>query len=119
MSVCQFKGNLYQKKTLKEVIRQSCSLHFMSPSQKLAFVQVHFPARALTKEISVGLSVFPVPASELGTQAGAASPVVTVEPRRRKFHRPITVTMPLPQTSGSRHTANIETSLLVSHILVL
>ena len=80
--------------------------------------QVHFPARALTKEICVGLSVFPVPASELGTQAGAASPVVTVEPRRRKFHRPITVTMPLPQTSGSRHTANIETSLLVSHILV-
>ena len=77
-------------------------------------VQVHFPARALTKEICVGLSVFPVPASELGTQAGAASPVVTVEPRRRKFHRPITVTMPLPQTTGSRHTANIETSLLVS-----
>ena len=61
----------------------------------------------------MGLSVFPVAGGDLSTQAGAASPVVTVEPRRRKFHKPITVTMPLPQTPGTKHTANIETSLLV------
>lgn len=27
----------------------------------------------------------------------AVSPIVTVEPRRRKFHKPITLTIPLPQ----------------------
>ena len=40
-------------------------------------------------------------------------PVITVEPRRRKFHKPITVTIPLPQSSVPAHPA-IETSLLVS-----
>ncbi len=28
------------------------------------------------------------------------SPVVTVEPRRRKFHKPITMTIPVPPLSG-------------------
>lgn len=32
----------------------------------------------------------------------SASPVVTVEPRPRKFHQPITVTIPLPQGSSLR-----------------
>ena len=27
----------------------------------------------------------------------AVSPIVTVEPRRRKFHKPITLTIPLPR----------------------
>ena len=79
-------------------------------------VQVHFPARALTKEISVGLSVVAVcgagAGAELARQGGALSPVVTLEPRRRKFHRPVTVTMPLP--SPATNTASIETSLLVT-----
>ena len=78
-------------------------------------VQVHFPARALTKEISVGLSVVAVcgagAGAELARQGGALSPVVTLEPRRRKFHRPVTVTMPLP--GPATNTASIETSLLV------
>ena len=30
-------------------------------------------------------------------QGGAVSPIVTIEPRRRKFHRAITVTIPLPE----------------------
>ncbi|XP_026819584.1 uncharacterized protein LOC113558317 [Rhopalosiphum maidis] len=30
----------------------------------------------------------------------AVSPIVTVEPRRRKFHKPITLTLPLPQASS-------------------
>ena len=79
-------------------------------------VQVHFPGRALTKEISVGLSVVAVcgagAGAELARQGGALSPVVTLEPRRRKFHRPVTVTMPLP--SPATNTASIETSLLVT-----
>lgn len=29
----------------------------------------------------------------------AVSPVVTVEPRRRKFHKPITLTIPLPRAA--------------------
>ena len=29
----------------------------------------------------------------------AVSPIVTVEPRRRKFHRPITLTIPLPRAA--------------------
>ena len=79
-------------------------------------MQVHFPGRALTKEISVGLSVVAVcgagAGAELARQGGALSPVVTLEPRRRKFHRPVTVTMPLP--SPATNTASIETSLLVT-----
>ena len=29
----------------------------------------------------------------------AVSPIVTVEPRRRKFHKPITLTIPVPKAS--------------------
>jgi len=34
-------------------------------------------------------------------------PIVTIEPRRRKFHKPITVTLPLPwelQTSSAKYS---------------
>ncbi|KAG8248389.1 Ankyrin-2 [Homalodisca vitripennis] len=30
----------------------------------------------------------------------AVSPIVTVEPRRRKFHKPITLTIPKPQAAN-------------------
>ena len=30
----------------------------------------------------------------------AVSPIVTVEPRRRKFHKPITLTIPVPTAAG-------------------
>ena len=30
----------------------------------------------------------------------AVSPIVTVEPRRRKFHKPITLTIPVPQAAA-------------------
>ena len=36
-------------------------------------------------------------------------PVVTIEPRRRKFHKPITVTLPLPwelQTSSTKYNVS-------------
>lgn len=35
----------------------------------------------------------------LGNRA-TFSPIVTVEPRRRKFHKPITMTIPIPPLSG-------------------
>ena len=44
----------------------------------------------------------PVPPSLVSRMLGnrvAVSPIVTIEPRRRKFHRPITLTMPLPRAA--------------------
>jgi ankyrin len=35
-------------------------------------------------------------AEEILEQGGSVSPILTIEPRRRKFHRAITLTMPLP-----------------------
>lgn len=43
--------------------------------------------------------VLPVPSETVSKLLGnrvAVSPIVTVEPRRRKFHRPITLTIPAP-----------------------
>ena len=81
-------------------------------------VQCHFPARSLTKAINVGITVsrvLPVYSSEVEQQGGAVSPIVTVEPRRRKFHKPISVTMPLPRATDNKRTS-IETSLLVRQL---
>ncbi|XP_021253261.1 ankyrin-3 isoform X4 [Numida meleagris] len=66
-------------------------------------VQASFPEGALTKRIRVGLQAQPVPEETvkkiLGNKA-TFSPIVTVEPRRRKFHKPITMTIPVPPPSG-------------------
>ncbi|XP_074648678.1 uncharacterized protein LOC141904097 isoform X21 [Tubulanus polymorphus] len=65
-------------------------------------VQAVFPEGALTKKIKVGLQAQPVPADQVAKMLGnrvAVSPIVTVEPRRRKFHRPITLSIPLPKAS--------------------
>uniref|UniRef100_A0A8C3MYI7 Uncharacterized protein n=1 Tax=Geospiza parvula TaxID=87175 RepID=A0A8C3MYI7_GEOPR len=66
-------------------------------------VQAAFPEGALTKRIRVGLQAQPVPEEIvkkiLGNKA-TFSPIVTVEPRRRKFHKPITMTIPVPPPSG-------------------
>ena len=35
-------------------------------------------------------------AEEILEQGGSVSPILTIEPRRRKFHRAITLTIPLP-----------------------
>lgn len=63
-------------------------------------VQAVFPAQALTKKIRVGLQAQPIDSQTTARQLGrgvAVSPVVTVEPRRRKFHRAITLSMPAPR----------------------
>ena len=36
-------------------------------------------------------------------QGGAVSPIVTIEPRRRKFHKAITITMPLPERMSAQY----------------
>ncbi|XP_030379870.1 ankyrin-3 [Scaptodrosophila lebanonensis] len=65
-------------------------------------VQAIFPPHALTKKIRVGLQAQPVDlkgCSKLLGQGVAVSPVVTVEPRRRKFHKAITLSIPAPKAS--------------------
>eukprot|EP00072_Mus_musculus_P067501 XP_017169264.1 PREDICTED: ankyrin-3 isoform X31 [Mus musculus] len=72
-------------------------------STTVPLVQASFPEGALTKRIRVGLQAQPVPEETvkkiLGNKA-TFSPIVTVEPRRRKFHKPITMTIPVPPPSG-------------------
>ncbi|KAK6645214.1 hypothetical protein RUM43_001490 [Polyplax serrata] len=66
-------------------------------------VQAVFPPNALTKKIRVGLQAQPIPAELAAKLLGnrvAISPIVTVEPRRRKFHKPITLTIPIPQAAS-------------------
>ncbi|XP_058891802.1 ankyrin-3-like isoform X8 [Acipenser ruthenus] len=66
-------------------------------------VRASFPEGALTKKIRVGLQAQPAPdeivKKIIGNKA-TFSPIVTVEPRRRKFHKPITMTIPVPPASG-------------------
>ena len=58
------------------------------------------------KRVDVGLSVQPIEdemVEEIMVQGGAVSPIVTIEPRRRKFHKAITVTMPLPERMSTQY----------------
>uniref|UniRef100_A0A1I8GVL9 ANK_REP_REGION domain-containing protein n=1 Tax=Macrostomum lignano TaxID=282301 RepID=A0A1I8GVL9_9PLAT len=86
-------------------------------------VQSVFPDGALTKKIRVGVQVFPIPseaAARLFGGAGqrriAASPVVTIEPRRRKFHKPITLTLPLPSAASASGLGASQTLRLLCSI---
>uniref|UniRef100_A0A8C9YSR3 Ankyrin 2 n=1 Tax=Sander lucioperca TaxID=283035 RepID=A0A8C9YSR3_SANLU len=66
-------------------------------------VQAVFPEGALTKRIRVGLQAQPVSVDVvrniLGNKA-TFGPIVTLEPRRRKFHKPITMTIPVPKSNS-------------------
>ncbi|NXX17735.1 ANK1 protein, partial [Podargus strigoides] len=68
-------------------------------STLVPMVQATFPDTAVTKKVKLALQAQPVPdelvTKLLGNQA-TFSPIVTVEPRRRKFHRPIGLRIPLP-----------------------
>ncbi|NXK78378.1 ANK1 protein, partial [Amazona guildingii] len=68
-------------------------------STLVPMVQATFPDTAVTKSVRLALQAQPVPdelvTKLLGNQA-TFSPIVTVEPRRRKFHRPIGLRIPLP-----------------------
>ncbi|XP_044749011.1 ankyrin-2-like isoform X2 [Coccinella septempunctata] len=86
-------------------------------------VQAVFPQGALTKKIKVGLQAQPIDPELTAKLLGhgvAVSPVVTVEPRRRKFHKAITLSMPAPrahsqgminQYSGSAPTLRLLCSI--------
>ncbi|XP_039530654.1 ankyrin-2 isoform X3 [Pimephales promelas] len=82
-------------------------------------VQAVFPEGALTKRIRVGLQAQPI--SEdlvrkiLGSKA-TFSPIVTLEPRRRKFHKPITMTIPVPKSPSSDGTSSTPTLRLLCSI---
>ncbi|XP_071264437.1 ankyrin-3-like [Salvelinus alpinus] len=73
-------------------------------------VQAVFPEGALTKKIRVGLQAQPISVDLvkriLGNKA-TFSPIVTLEPRRRKFHKPITMTIPVPKSSTNDGTVNV------------
>ncbi|XP_077968873.1 uncharacterized protein LOC120344592 isoform X2 [Styela clava] len=84
----------------REEVCQVGPLGGVLESNIISHASATFPKDALTKEIKVGIQVLPI-SSEIckrtvGTKA-KASPIVTVEPRRRKFHRPITLAIPLPE----------------------
>lgn len=93
-------------------------------SQAVPQVQAIFPPNALTKKIRVGLQAQPVDLDgccKLLGQGVAVSPVVTVEPRRRKFHKAITLSIPAPKacTQGminSPYTGNAPTLRLLCSI---
>ncbi|GFG34153.1 hypothetical protein Cfor_05598, partial [Coptotermes formosanus] len=75
----------------------------MVSSSVVPQVQAVFPQGALTKKIKVGLQAQPISAELAAKLLGnrvAVSPIVTVEPRRRKFHKPITLTIPVPQAAN-------------------
>lgn len=77
-------------------------------------VQATFPEGALTEEIKVILQAQPIPAEVTGKLFGngvAVSPIVTLEPLRRKFHKPISLRIPVPTVgqevmNGGQCTSN-------------
>lgn len=86
-------------------------------------VQAIFPPNALTKKIRVGLQAQPCDSNTTAKLLGrsvAVSPVVTVEPRRRKFHKAITLSMPAPRahTQGmiNQYSGNAPTLRLLCSI---
>lgn len=63
--------------------------------------QAVFPEKALQKKIKLSLQAMPIPYELVVKMFGnrvAVSPIVTIEPRRRKFHKAITLTIPLPKS---------------------
>ena len=68
------------------------------------YFSVHFQAQPIPSELTAKL---------LGNRV-AVSPIVTIEPRRRKFHKPITLTIPVPvaASKGMINQYNGETPTL-------
>ncbi|XP_037067527.1 ankyrin-1 isoform X3 [Peromyscus leucopus] len=86
-------------------------------SRLVPLVQATFPENAVTKKVKLALQAQPVPdelvTKLLGNQA-TFSPIVTVEPRRRKFHRPIGLRILLPPswTDNPRDSGEGDTTSL-------
>uniref|UniRef100_A0A8C8BME9 Ankyrin 1 n=1 Tax=Otus sunia TaxID=257818 RepID=A0A8C8BME9_9STRI len=132
-----------EKKRVRRIITSDFPLYFVAMSRicqdcdhigpeggclqstLVPMVQATFPDSAVTKGVKLALQAQPVPdelvTKLLGNQA-TFSPIVTVEPRRRKFHRPIGLRIPLPPSwkdnprdSGEGDTTSLR--LLCSHAL--
>ncbi|CAK1546676.1 unnamed protein product [Leptosia nina] len=96
---------------LAVVSRVRQEVHIIGPeggtvsSAHIPQVQALFPPQALTKRIRVGLQAHGAGGSlcrRVLPRHAAVSPVLTVEPRRRKFHRSITLTVPLPHSADQK-----------------
>ncbi|XP_026123078.1 ankyrin-3-like isoform X13 [Carassius auratus] len=82
-------------------------------------VQAVFPEGALTKRIRVGLQAQPISEDlvrKILWNKATFSPIVTLEPRRRKFHKPITMTIPVPKSPTSDGTTSTPTLRLLCSI---
>ncbi|CAF0736894.1 unnamed protein product, partial [Didymodactylos carnosus] len=78
-------------------------------STVVSHVEAVIPEKALQKRIRVSLHVLPISHQIVHRSYGTrvnVSPVVTVEPRRRKFHKPITLTIPLPKSSTTTSSSS-------------
>jgi ankyrin len=70
-------------------------------------VEAVIPAGAFKKDVRLSLQVQPVPhdmATKILRNQATVSPIVTLEPQRRKFHSPVTLTIPVPpslKTTGT------------------
>ncbi|XP_076804273.1 uncharacterized protein LOC143448417 isoform X6 [Clavelina lepadiformis] len=78
--------------------------------------KVKFPEGSLTKKISVSIQVMLISSDVCRRAVGGkakASAILTIEPRRRKFHKPITLTIPLPvDTDMKDYLSSTEDSTL-------
>ena len=75
-----------------------------------------FPKNALYKKIKVGLQVQTINTDLVKAAFGRSvevSKMIAVEPRKRKFHQPIFVSIPLP-CNPSKITENTNIRLLCS-----
>ena len=70
-------------------------LHFL-----ICFFSFFFLCSCYQIEKNKAHPIQPELAAKLLGNRVAVSPIVTVEPRRRKFHKPITLTIPVPQAAG-------------------
>uniref|UniRef100_A0A4W3HW03 Ankyrin 1, erythrocytic a n=1 Tax=Callorhinchus milii TaxID=7868 RepID=A0A4W3HW03_CALMI len=93
-----------ERKRVSRIVSMDFPLYFAVISRissLVPLVQTSFPQSAVTKKVRLALQAQPVPdelvTKLVGNQA-TFSPIVTVEPRRRKFHRPIGLRIPLPSS---------------------
>lgn len=80
--------------------------------------QAVFPEKALQKRIKLSLQAMPIQSELVSKLLGTrvtVSPIVTIEPRRRKFHKPITLTIPLPK-QANKQTINSDNLRLLCSI---
>ena len=75
--------------------------------------KIGIKAKSLLKEVNIGLGVQQIEdelVEEIMVQGGSVSPIVSIEPRRRKFHKAITITMPLPPRLRPSKSVNATTA---------